>query len=76
MKLSDGQKQSIVALSKILSLETLLKIMNGGRIDLEVLNLNLFNPDSPEEKVELHAIVEKEIVERRKKLQKAININC
>jgi len=76
MKLSDGQKHSIEALSKILSLEALIKIKEGEVKDLEELNLNLFNPDSFQEKIEMHSIIEKEISERRKKLKKVLHANC
>ena len=76
MKLSDGQKHSIEALSKILSLEALIKIKEGEVKDLEDLNLNLFNPDSFQEKIEMHSIIEKEIIERRKKLKKVPHANC
>jgi hypothetical protein len=76
MKLSEGQKHSIEALSKILSLEALLKIKEGEIKDFEELNLNLFNPDSYHEKIEMHTIIEKEIRERRKKLRKVLHTNC
>ena len=76
MKLSEGQKHSIEALSKILSLESLLKIKDGEIRDFEELNLNLFNPDSYQEKIEMNSIIEKEISERRKKLKKVLHANC
>ncbi len=76
MKLSEGQKHSIEALSKILSLEALLKIKEGEITDFDELNLNLFNPDSYHEKIEMHTIIEKEIRERRKKLRKVLHTNC
>ena len=75
MKLSEGQKHSIVALSKILSLEALLRIKEGKIKDLEELNLKLFNPDSYMERIELHTIIEKEINERRKTLKKVTHAN-
>lgn len=76
MNLSDGQKHSIAALSKILSLETLLKIREGQITDFNDLQLNLFNPSSLQELTEVHSIIEKEIAERRKKLQKALQYAC
>jgi len=76
MKLSEGQKHSIEALSKILSLESLLKIKQGEIKDFEELNLNLFNPHSYQEKIEMNSIIEKEISERRKKLKKVLHANC
>jgi hypothetical protein len=76
MKLSVGQKNSIEALSKILSLETLLRIKEGRIKDFEELNLNLFNPGSYQEKIELDTIIEKEICERKKKLKKVLHANC
>ena len=76
MKLSLGQKDSIEALSRILSLETLIKIREGQIRKFDDLNLNLFNPSSTEEKDEMYGIIEKEIAERRKKLKKVIHINC
>ena len=76
MKLSDGQKHSIEALSKILSLEALIKIKEGEIKDFEELQLILFNPDSYQEQVEMHSIIEKEIIERRKKLKKVLHANC
>ncbi len=76
MKLSLGQKHSIEALSRILSLETLLKIRKGQIGKFDDLNLNLFSPSTAEEKDEMHHIIEKEIADRRKKLRKAIHINC
>ena len=76
MRLSEGQRHSIEALSKILSLEALLKIKEGEIKDFEELNLNLFNPDSYQEKIELNSIIEKEISERRKKLKKISHANC
>jgi len=75
VKLSEGQKQSIEALSKILSLEALLKIKAGEIKDLEDLNLKLFNPKSYMEMIELHTIIEKEISERRKTLKKVSHVN-
>ncbi len=76
MKLSDGQKHSLEALSKILSLEALIKIKEGEITDFEELSLNLFNPESYQEKIEMHSIIEKEIIERRKKLKKVLHANC
>lgn len=76
MKLSQGQKHSIEALSKILSLESLLKIKEGEIKEFEELNLHLFNPDSYQEKIEMNSIIEKEISERRKKLRKVLHANC
>ena len=76
MKLSDGQKHSIEALSKILSLEALIKIKEGEIKDFEELQLNLFNPDSYQEKIEMNSIIEKEISERQKKLKKVLHANC
>lgn len=76
MNLSDGQKHSIAALSKILSLETLLKIREGQITDFNDLQLNLFNPSSLQELTEVHSIIEKEIAERQKKLQKALQYTC
>jgi hypothetical protein len=76
MKLSDGQKHSIEALSKILSLEALLKIKGGEIKAFEELNLILFNPDSYQEKIELDSIIEKEISERKKKLKKVLHASC
>jgi len=76
MKLSDGQKHSIEALSKILSLEALIKIKEGEIKDFEEIQLSLFNPDSYQEKVEMHSIIEREIIERRKKLKKVLHANC
>jgi hypothetical protein len=76
MKLSDGQKHSIEALSKILSLEALIKIKEGEIKDFEELQLNLFNPDSYQEKIEMNSIIEKEISERKKKLKKVLHANC
>jgi len=76
MKLSEGQKHSIEALSKILSLESLLRIKEGEIKEFEELNLNLFNPDSYQEKIEMNSIIEKEIIERRKKLKKVTHANC
>ena len=76
MKLSDGQKHSIEALSKILSLEALIKIKEGEIKDFEELQLNLFNPESYQEKIEMHSIIEKEISERQKKLKKVLHANC
>ena len=76
MKLSEGQKHSIEALSKILSLESLLRIKEGEIKEFEELNLNLFNPDSYQEKIEMNSIIEKEIIERRKKLKKVLHANC
>ena len=76
MKLSEGQKHSIEALSKILSLEALIKIKEGEINEFEDLNLNLFNPDSYQELIEMYSIIEKEISERRKKLKKVLHANC
>ena len=76
MKLSDGQRHSIQALSKILSLEALIKIKEGEIKDFEDLELKLFNPESYQEKIEMHSIIEKEITERRKKLKKVLHANC
>ena len=76
MRLSNGQRDSIEALSKILSLETLLKIKEGNTREFAKLHLKLFNPGSEEEKQEMNTIIEKEIAERRKKLKKAFQINC
>jgi hypothetical protein len=76
MKLSEGQKHSIEALSKILSLEALLRIKEGEIKDLEELNLILFNPDSYQEKIEMNSIIEKEISVRKKKLKKVLHANC
>ena len=76
MKLSDGQKHSIEALSKILSLEALLKIKEGEIKAFEELNLILFNPHSYQEKIELDSIIEKEISERKKKLKKVLHASC
>jgi hypothetical protein len=76
MKLSNGQKHSIEALSKILSLEALIKIKEGEIKDFEELQIHLFNPDSYQEKIEMHSIIEKEILERRKKLKKVRHANC
>ena len=76
MKLSDGQKHSIEALSKILSLDALIKLKEGEIKEFEELHLNLFNPDSYQEKIEMHSIIEKEINERRKKLKKVLQANC
>ena len=76
MKLSDGQKHSIEALSKILSLEALLKIKEGEIKTFEELNLILFNPHSYQEKIELDSIIEKEISERKKKLKKVLHASC
>jgi hypothetical protein len=76
MKLSEGQKNSIEALSKILSLEALIKIKAGKINEFEELNLNLFNPDSYQELIEMHSIIEKEISERRKKLKKIPHATC
>jgi hypothetical protein len=76
MKLSDGQKHSLEALSKILSLEALIKIKEGEITDFEELSLNLFNPESYQEMIEMHSIIEKEISERRKKLKKVPHANC
>ena len=76
MKLSDGQRNSIEALSKILSLEALLRIKEGETKDLEELNLLLFSPDSYQEKIEMDSIIEKEISERRKKLNKVLHAKC
>ena len=75
MKLSDGQKHSIEALSKILSLEALLRIKEGEIKDLEELNLILFNPGSYQEKIEMNSIIEKEISVRKKKLKKVLHTN-
>lgn len=76
MKLSEGQKHSIEALSKILSLEALLRIKDGEIKDLKELNLILFNPDSYQEKIEMNSIIEKEISERKKKLKKVLHASC
>jgi len=76
MKLSQGQKHSIEALSKILSLEALLRIKEGEIKEFEELNLNLFNPDSYQEKIELNSIIEKEISDRKKKLKKVLHASC
>ena len=76
MKLSEGQKHSIEALSKILSLEALLRIKEGEIKDLEELNLILFNPGSYQEKIEMNSIIEKEISVRKKKLKKVLHTNC
>ena len=75
MKLSEGQKHSIEALSKILSLEALLRIKEGEIKDLEELNLILFNPGSYQEKIEMNSIIEKEISVRKKKLKKVLHTN-
>jgi len=76
MKLSEGQRHSIQALSKILSLEALIKIKEGEIKDFEDLELKLFNPESYQEKIEMYSIIEKEITERRKKLKKVLHANC
>ena len=72
MKLSNGQKQSITALVKILSLETLIKIKNGQIPHLEDLQFSLFNPSSLQERSEIHTMLDKEIKDRKKKLHKVI----
>jgi len=76
MKLSEGQRHSIEALSKILSLETLLKIKDGEVKEFDELNLHLFNPNSYQEQIEMYTIIEKEIAERRKKLKKVLQASC
>ncbi len=76
MRLSEGQRHYLEALSRILSLETLLKIMDGNIKEFEDLQLNLVNPESVEENTELYQILEKEIAERRKRLNKALQMNC
>jgi hypothetical protein len=76
MRLSEGQRHYLEALSRILSLETLLKIMDGNIKEFEDLQLNLVNPESAEENTELYQILEKEIAERRKRLNKALQMNC
>ncbi len=76
MRLSEGQKQTIEALSRILPLEVLLKIKEGKLKDFEDLHLNLFDPDTTEERTEMDAILEKEIAERKRKLNRVLHIKC
>ena len=76
MRLTEGQRDYIEALSRILSLETLIKIMDGNIKEFEDLQLNLVNPESAEENTELYNIIRKEIAERRKRLNKALQMNC
>lgn len=76
MRLTEGQRDYIEALSRILSLETLIKIMDGNIKEFEDLQLNLVNPESAEENAELYNIIRKEIAERRKRLNKALQMNC
>ncbi len=51
MRLTEGQRDYIEALSRILSLETLIKIMDGNIKEFEDLQLNLVNPESAEENI-------------------------
>jgi hypothetical protein len=76
MRLSEGQRQTIEALSKILPLEVLLKLKAGEIKDLEDLHLNLFDLDSREEQCEMDSILEKEISERKRKLNRVLHIKC
>jgi len=76
MRLSEGQRQTIEALSRILPLEVLLKIKDGKLKDFEDLHLNLFDPDTQEERTEMAAILEKEIAERKRKLNRVLQIKC
>ncbi len=76
MRLSEGQKQTIEALSRILPLEVLLKIKAGKIKDFEDLHLNLLDPDTQEERTEMDAILEKEIAERKRKLNRVLRIKC
>ena len=76
MRLSEGQKQTIEAISKILPLEVLLKIKEGKLKDFEELHLNLFDPDTQEERTEMDAILEKEIAERKRRLSRVLQIKC
>jgi hypothetical protein len=76
MRLSDGQKQTIEALSKILPLEVLLKIKEGKIREFEDLHLNLFDPGSNEEKMEMEEIIDREISERRRRINKILHFKC
>jgi hypothetical protein len=76
MRLSLGQKESIMALSRILPLDVLLKIKEGKIKEFEDLHLNLFDPHSPEERTEMDAILDKEIAERKRRLNRVLHINC
>ena len=72
MRLSEGQKQTIQALSRILPLDVLLKIKDGKIKDFRDLHLNLLDPDTQEERMEMDAILEKEISERKRKLNRVL----
>jgi hypothetical protein len=76
MRLSEGQKQTIEALSRILPLDVLLKIKDGKIKDFGDLHLNLLDPDTQEERTEMDAILEKEISERKRRLNRVLRIKC
>ena len=76
MRLSEGQKQTIEALSRILPLDVLLKIKDGKIKDFRDLHLNLLDPDTQEERMEMDAILEKEISERKRKLNRVLRFKC
>ena len=76
MRLSIGQKETIAALSKILPLDVLLKIKEGRIKDFADLHLNLLDPDTQEERTEMDKILEKEIEERKRKLNRVLHIKC
>jgi hypothetical protein len=76
MTLSDGQRESITVLSRILPLEVLLKIKEGKIKEFEDLHLHLFNPHSAEERSELDAILDREIAERKRRLSRVLHIKC
>ena len=76
MRLSVGQRETIAALSKILPLDVLLRIKEGKIKDFGDLHLNLLDPNTPEERTEMDKILEKEIEERKRKLNRVLQIKC
>jgi len=72
MRLSLGQKTSIVAISRILPMEVLLKLKKHARADLYGHIARLFQPRSHLEEVEVDRLIEKEIHDRKKFIKKTV----
>ncbi|TFG95580.1 MAG: hypothetical protein E4H13_13225 [Calditrichales bacterium] len=75
MKLSLGQKTSIIAISRILPMEVLLKLKAHTRADLYGHIARLFQPLSRQEETEVDQLIDKEIHERKKFIKKTVPNN-
>ena len=72
MKLTNGQKTTIIAISKILPMEILLKLKAHVRGDLPGYILRLFHPQSDQEAVEVDQLIDEEIRERKRFIKKTV----